>query len=134
MELSQINFLAVLVAAVSFFIIGGLWYSPLLFAGAWMKENKLSEDTIREFNRGRIFGLSFILSLIISLNLAAFLGPESGILWGITAGALAGIGWVAASLGIIYLFEGKSLKLFFINAGYLVISFIVAGAILGTWH
>lgn len=134
MELSQINFLAVLVAAVSFFIIGGLWYSPLLFAGAWMKENKLSEDTIRQFNRGRIFGLSFILSLIISLNLAAFLGPESGILWGITAGALAGIGWVAASLGIIYLFEGKSLKLFLINAGYLVISFIVAGAILGTWH
>jgi hypothetical protein len=51
-----------------------------------------------------------------------------------TAGALAGIGWVATSLGILYLFESRSLKLFLINAGYLAIAFIVAGGIIGAWQ
>jgi uncharacterized protein YneF (UPF0154 family) len=134
MDLTQINYLAVLVAALSAFIIGGLWYSPLLFANVWMREARISEETIKQANMVKIFGLSFILSLIISFNLAAFLGPDSDLIWGITAGALAGVGWVATSLGIIYLFERKSLKLFLINAGYLAISFIISGAIIGAWH
>lgn len=134
MDLTQINYLAVLVAAVSCFIIGGLWYSPLLFANIWMREAHITEESVKQANMTKIFGLSFILTLIISFNLAAFLGPDSDLFWGMTAGALAGIGWVAASIGIIYLFERKSLKLFLINAGYLVISFIVAGGIIGAWH
>jgi Protein of unknown function (DUF1761) len=81
-----------------------------------------------------LFGLSFLLTLIISFNLAAFLGSEAGLIWGMTAGALAGIGWVATSLGILYLFESRSLKLFLINAGYLAIAFIVAGGIIGAWQ
>jgi len=134
MDLTQINYLAVLVAAVSCFIIGGLWYSPVMFANLWMKEANITEESIKQANMSKIFGLSFILTLIISFNLAAFLGPDAGLVWGITAGALAGIGWVAASFGIIYLFERKSLKLFLINAGYLAVAFIVAGGIIGAWQ
>jgi hypothetical protein len=134
MDLNEINYLAVLVAAVSSFVIGGLWYSPLLFANVWMREAGITEESIKKANMVKIFGLSFILSLIISFNLAAFLGPDSDLVWGITAGALAGIGWVATSFGIIYLFERKSLRLFLINAGYLAVSFIISGAILGAWH
>jgi len=134
MDLTQINYLAVLVAAVSCFIIGGLWYSPVMFAKLWMKEANITEESIKQTNMSKIFGLSFILTLIISFNLAAFLGPDAGLVWGITAGALAGIGWVAASFGIIYLFERKSLKLFLINAGYLAVAFIVAGGIIGAWQ
>jgi len=134
MDVSQINFLAVLVAAVSSFLIGGLWYSPMLFANVWMKEANITEESVKQANMVKIFGISFILSLIICFNLAAFLGPDSDLIWGITAGALAGIGWVAASFGIVYLFERKSMKLFLINAGYLAVSFIVAGAIIGAWH
>jgi hypothetical protein len=134
MELTQINYAAVVVAALSSFVIGGIWYSPLLFSKLWMKEAHVEEETARNSNKVKIFGISFILTLIISFNLAAFLGPDAGLVWGITAGALAGIGWVAASLGIIYLFEMKSLKLFLINAGYLAIMFIVAGGIIGAWQ
>jgi hypothetical protein len=134
MDLSKINFLAVLVAAASFFIIGGLWYSPLLFVRAWMKEAKLSEETLKQANMGKVFGLAFLLSFIISFNLAAFLGPNAGFIWGITAGALAGIGWVAASVGILYLFERSSFRLFLINAGYFTIAFMVAGGIIGAWQ
>ena len=82
----------------------------------------------------KIFGLSFLLTLIITFNLAAFLGPDAGFVWGMTAGALAGIGWVAASLGIFIYLKEDRLKLFLINAGYLAVTFIVAGGIIGAWQ
>jgi hypothetical protein len=70
----------------------------------------------------------------LAVIVAAFLGTNAGFVWGMTAGALAGIGWVSASLGIIYLFEGKSLKLFLINAGYQAVTYIIAGGIIGLWQ
>jgi hypothetical protein len=124
MDLSQINFLAVAVAAIASFVIGGLWYSNLMFAKIWMKESGMV----------KVFGISFLLSLIICFNLAAFLGPQSDLKWGLTAGGLAGIGWVAASFGINYLFEQRSMKLFLINAGYNAVTYIIAGGIIGAWH
>lgn len=134
MDLTQINYAAVLVAALSSFVIGFLWYAPFTFGNIWMKEAGLSDEKIKQANMIKIFGLSFILSLIISFNLAAFLGPDPGLTWGMTAGALAGIGWVAAALGILYLFERRSLKLFLIDAGYQAVTFIVAGGIIGLWQ
>lgn len=133
MELSSLNYFAIFVAALSTFLIGGLWYSPVLFSNAWMKENGFTEEDLKGANMALIFGSSFVLELIIAFNLAAFLGESSDIVWGITAGALAGIGWVAASMGITYLFERKSMKLFLINAGFHMLAFIVMGAILGVW-
>ena len=134
MDLTQINYVAVLVAALSLFVIGGLWYSPLLFTRIWMKEANLSDEDLKQANMGKVFGLAFVLSLVISFNLAAFLGPDAGFIWGVTAGALAGIGWVAASIGILYLFERRSFTLFLINAGYFILSFMVAGGIIGAWQ
>ncbi len=134
MDLSQINYLAVLVAALSSFVIGFLWYAPFSFANIWMKEAGLSEEKIKEASMVKTFGLSFLLALIICFNLAAFLGPDAGLAWGITAGALAGIGWAATSLGMFYLFEGRSFKLFLINAGYLAVTYAVAGGIIGVWQ
>lgn len=134
MDMSQINILAVIVAALSSFLIGGLWYSPIMFANVWMKEVGLSEEDTKNANMGRLFGGSFILSLIISFNLAAFIGSEADFTFGLFAGAAAGIGWVAMSLGIVYLFEQRSMKLFLINAGYQAITYTVMGGILGLWH
>jgi hypothetical protein len=134
MDIAQINYLAVLVAALSGFVIGFLWYSPFLFGNIWMKEAGLTEEKLKQTNLAKTFGLSFLLSLIVSFNLAAFLGTESDLTWGLIAGGLAGIGWVAASLGILYLFERRSLALFLINAGYQAVTYIVAGGIIGAWH
>ena len=133
MELSSLNYFAIFVAALSAFLIGGLWYSPVLFANAWMKGNGFSEEDLKGANMAMIFGSSFVLEFIIAFNLAAFLGDSPDFIWGITAGALAGVGWVAASIGVTYLFERKPMKLFLINAGYHVVAFIVMGAILGVW-
>jgi Protein of unknown function (DUF1761) len=133
MGISHVNFLAVVVAALTSFLIGGLWYSRLLFGTAWMKESGMNEERIKQGNRSAIFGTTFILALIIALNLAVFLQGPPNLAWGMTAGALAGIGWVAAAMGITYLFEQKSGKLFLINAGYHVVTFTIMGAILGAW-
>jgi hypothetical protein len=134
MDLNHINYVAVLVAALSSFVVGYLWYSPLLFGNIWLKEARIDKTKTNQSNMLLTFGLTFILALIISFNLAAFLGKDAGLTWGITAGGLAGVGWVAASLGIIYLFEGKSLKLFLINAGYQAVTYMVAGGIIGIWQ
>lgn len=133
MDMSQINYLAVVVAALSSFVIGGIWYSPILFAKSWMVENGFTEESLKGANQGMIFGGSFILALIMAFNLAAFLQGPPDLAWGVTAGALAGIGWVACSLGVTYLFERKSMKLFLINAGYHAITFMIMGGILGIW-
>lgn len=126
------NYLAVAVAALSSFLIGGIWYSPILFARAWMREAGLSEEALRR-GVGKTFAAAFVLSLIVALNLAFFLGPDPSIAWGATAGALAGVGWVAATLATIFLFERRSLALIVIDGGYAAVSYTAMGAILGAW-
>ena len=128
-----LNFWAILVAALSTFLIGGLWYSPALFGKAWMKENGFTEEGMKNSNMVKIFGLAFLLGLIAAVNLAMFMGEESrpsmGALWGF----LAGIGWVATFVGMHYLFERKSFRLFLINAGYSIVALTVMGVIIAWW-
>ena len=133
MELSSINYLAVVVAALASFLIGGLWFSPGLFGKAWMEENGLSEDDVKG-NMGLIYGLTFVLYLIIAFLLDGFLGSDATLMSGLAHGAIVGIGWVSTSTGVTYLFERKSTRLFLINAGYHTVGFIVLGAILGLWN
>jgi hypothetical protein len=127
------NFAAILVAALMSFAIGGLWYSPLLFARAWMKEAGLTEQQTKEAPMGRIFGLAAVASLVMAFNLAAFIGPKASLGFGLFAGAAAAVGWVAMSLGVIYLFEQRSLKLWLINSGYQVIAYTLMGGLIGVW-
>jgi Protein of unknown function (DUF1761) len=131
----HLNWLAVLAAAVSTFVIGGLWYSPVLFGRGWMSVNNLNEADLAKSNMAKIFGLSFFFALIMAANLAAFLAePKTTAAWGATAGFLAGFGWVALGIATIALFERRSWKYALINGGYMTVSFVIMGLILGAWH
>ena len=135
MDFSQINYLAVLVAALSTFILGGLWYSPMLFGKAWMHANNFTEADLQTFSKARMFGWSFVFALVMALNLAMFLAdPKTDVVWGMTAGVLAGLGWVAMAVAIIGLFENRSWKHILINGGYVTVAFTLMGAILGAWR
>lgn len=134
MDLSKLNYLAIFAAALSSFLIGGLWYSAALFGKVWMRENGFTEDDMKKGNMVKIFGITFFLSLIIAVNLALFLGEKPDLSFGIFAGFMAGFGWVAMSFGVIYLFERKSFKLWLINSGYHIITYTIMGAILGAWN
>lgn len=130
----QLNYWAVLVAALSTFLIGGIWYSPAVFGKVWMRENGFTEESMKNANMMKIFGLAFFLGLIASINLAMFLGPETDAMMGALYGFLAGFGWVATFVGTHYLFERKSFKLFLINAGYSIVALTVMGVIIGAWR
>ncbi|MCU1518225.1 MAG: hypothetical protein JWQ75_2946 [Pseudarthrobacter sp.] len=127
MEL-DINWLAVLLAAVATFVVGGLWYS-VLFAKVWQREAGVTDQQLKS-GTVRVFVGSFLLALVMAVVLAAFIG-DGGALFGTLAGLAAGVAWVAAALGINYLFERRSLTLFAINASYNVVTFTAMGAIIG---
>jgi len=126
----ELNYLAILLAALSTFLLGGLWYSPAAFGKAWMKENGFTEEDLKKGSMLKIFGLAFVLALISAINLAMFLGPEKEVSMGAAYGFAAGFGWVATFVGTHYLFERKSFKLFLINAGYSVVALTIMGVII----
>lgn len=130
----NLNWLAIIVAAISAFALGGLWYSPLMFLKRWMKETGLTEESGRNSNMLKVFGLAFVLSLIASFFLAMFIGQGAGAGFGALAGFMAGLGWVFTYMGIICLFESKTLAYFLINACYSVVSLTVMGFIIGIWQ
>jgi hypothetical protein len=130
----EVNYLAVIAAAVATFMLGGLWYSPALFGKVWQREAGVTEEQMKNANMAKVFGLAFVLSLIAAWVFALFLGPRPPMALGLGAGFSAGLCWVAASFGINYLFERKSFKLWLINGGYHTLQFTIVGLILALWH
>lgn len=135
MENMVINHWAVISSAVFNMILGASWYSPALFYEAWKKENGLRDETLKNANPVKMHGISFILALIMSYNMAFFLGDKgTNWEWGLTAGFLTGFGWAAAIFTIIALFEQKSWKYILINAFYIILYFSGIGFIIGAWR
>lgn len=132
--MNGINLWAVFAAALSAFVLGGAWYSPLLLGKAWQRASGLSDEQLKSGHPALVFGGSFVLSLIAAFVFAMFLGPRPAIGLALGAGAAAGLCWVAASFGINYLFERKTLALFLINGGYHTLQFTLYGLVLGLWH
>lgn len=130
--MSSINVWAVLAAAVSAFVLGGLWYGPL-FKHIWCREAGVDPDKPNG-HPARVFGGAFVLSLIAAAVFAMFLGPEPAPGFALGAGVAAGLCWVASSFGINYLFAGRSLTLWLIDGGYHTLQFALYGLILGLWH
>lgn len=130
-SINNLNWLAIVLATLSTFFIGSFWYSPLLFSKAWMAENGFTDADLESRNMVLIFCLALVLSFVMALNLALFIGPDATAVGGAAAGAAAGVGWVAAALGMVALFERKTLRYVLINAGYLAVTFTVMGGILG---
>ena len=136
MDFTHINTLATVVAALSSFIVGGLWYSKVLFQTAWMADNNFTKEQMQAKGGGtaKIFAFTGLFSLISAGNLAMFLSPvTTTVAWGAEAGFLAGL-WTFCAIATMSLFEQKSWRLIFINGGYSVVSLIIMGAIIGAWR
>ena len=124
-----LNPIAILLAALSTFVIGGLWYS-LLFAKPWQRAAGVTDEQLKR-GAARIFVGSALLALVMAASLAAFIG-SAGLAFGLFAGLASGLTFVAAAFGVNYLFERRSLRLFAINASYNVVAFTIMGLIIGT--
>jgi len=129
----DVNLLAVGAAALSSFLIGGLWYSPMLFGTRWQRD---AGDTRKpgEGHPAKVFGLSFLFALIAALAYALIVPPPSTVASAGIQGLLVGAGVVGTSFGINYQFANRSTVMWLIDAGYHTVQFGIYGLILGLWR
>jgi hypothetical protein len=130
-----LNHWAIVTSSVLFLVLGGLWYSPLMFYKGWIKETGLTDEKIKTGGTAKKFIISYILALVMAYNLAFFLGDsKTDWVWGLTAGFLAGFGWATLSFIVIALFEQRSWKYIFINGGFITLYLSITGLIIGLWR
>ena len=156
------NFYAILVAAASTLVVGAVWYSPMLFANAWMKETGLTEEQLKKGNMLKIFGLTFIFSIMIAMIMQVLTIHQFGAIGmvggdptkalpsynafmadygtvfrtfkhGALHGFITGLFFALPLIAINGLFERKSWKYIFIHAGYWIVSLTIMGAIVCGW-
>ena len=138
-----INYLAVLVGAISNMVIGALWWGPI-FGKFWTKEMGWTKETMDAMKAkggmAKSYALMFVGALVMSFVLAHALVFASQFLEidGVQAGLMAGffnwLGFIApVTLGSV-LWEGKSWKLWVLNNAYSLLSLCVMGVILAMWQ
>ncbi|WP_309714233.1 DUF1761 domain-containing protein [Pseudolysinimonas sp.] len=131
MDFSLISWLGVAVAGVTAMVIGGLWYS-LLFAKPWQRASGVTDEQLTQ-NAPLTYLGSLLLAFVMALVLAPFIAG-GGLLFGTFAGLAVGLGWVATSLGMVYLFERRPFAHWAVNAGYAIVSYTAMGAIIGAFQ
>ena len=108
---TDLNYIGIIVATVVAFVIGGAWYSPILFAKPWMRENSFADED----HQGallRMFVGSFVLLLVASYVLSLIIGPDATVAEGLRVGLSVGVAFVAAAMGVTYLFRGNHRRFF----------------------
>ncbi len=133
MDPSTMNWLAVFVASILGFVIGGLWYGPL-FGKAWMKAAGMTEEMIKEGNMAKTYGLTWVFTLIIAVIFGFFFNdPSVDAAMGALYGFFTGFGFMMMAVAVNAMFEQKSAKYFLINGGYWVVIAVAMGAFIGGW-
>ena len=157
----EINFVALLLAAIVTLVVGFIWYSPKVFGTIWMKETGMTEEKAQKGNMVKIFGLTLVFSLLIAFFVPSLVIHQIGVLQsaggnntdeaylafmqvhghaflsakhGALHGFICGLLFVLPIIAINSLFEQKSWKYILITAGYWIVSLSLMGAIICAWH
>ena len=131
MDLFAVNWLGVVLAALAGFVVGGIWYGPVM-GKKWMGAVGLTEGQIKEGNMGLIYGGAFAFSLLASWTLAhtyASYAYDISILGKVMLAVGVAAGFVIPALGTNYLFSQKGKALFFIDAGYWLLFYTAMGLV-----
>ena len=133
-----VNYLAVVVAAAAAFAIGGLWYSPLLFAKQWVSAHGYTEEDVKQMQKGaaRAYAVSILCHLLIALAIAVLVGylHLARCVQGLKLGLLIWAGF-ALPLGLMAnAFSDKRITAFGIDAGYQLVYLLVMGSIITVWQ
>jgi len=142
--LKLLNYPVVCGVALAGFLLGWLWYSPLLFVRPWIKEMKFAEADLKmKPSKGVMMMVCALLMNVVSTAVIAVLitehqmlvegHPSLGALGGAKVGLFVGAGLVAIRHATNHMFQMKSFKLFLIVAGYDVALCTLQGALLGQW-
>ena len=135
-----INPWAVLVSAIAAMVIGFLWYSPILFANPWMRlmgfdPNDKAKIAEMQKGAGKSYGLAFVASIASAVVLAKIIDLTSvnTILYGMKIGFAVWLGFVTTVQLTGALFGKQPIKLYLINTGHQLVTFLAMGAILAKW-
>ena len=135
MERPKLNYLAILVSAVIWWIIGALWYSPVLFGNAWMQITGMTAEMAAGMSPLLIYAMPLIAYLIACYVLAHAVVYAKATSAG--TGALVGfwnwLGFVGAIMFVTVGFQNKPFTLWLIDAGYDLVGLLIAGIILAIW-
>jgi len=128
-----INIWAVLVITIIYFILGALWYSPLLFGKIWADAMNFNIDELEP--KPKMFIGAAISAFITTFFLAILLDliGNYNIITGLLVGLIIGIGFVL-TIGLYdVLYEDKNVKAYIIDALYHISAILIAGIILSLW-
>ena len=133
-----INYLAVLAAAVVIFMLGGLWYSPALFAKKWVA---LQGKTMEEMKASggataSMYVQVFLCGLITAWVMAIVIGflPSFSVVRGLKLAVICWLGFAAVTSYGTALFSSKPKELWLIDTSYNLVAFLAAAAIIGVWR
>ena len=156
----ELNFLAIVVAAIVPLIVGAIWYNPKVLGTAWMKASGMTEEKMKGANMGVIFGITLVLSVLLAFSVngmvihqvaasqLAFTNPDAESYkafmeefgnmhrnygHGALHGAIGALFFVLPVLGINALFERKGWKYILVNVGFWVVTLAIMGSILCGW-
>jgi hypothetical protein len=131
MNIYDVNWIAVVAAALAGFLVGGIWYGPVM-GKTWMGAVGLTEEELKEGNMGKIYGGAFAFSLVASWTLAHTFATYAVDLdfatKVLTAFGIA-LGFIVPAIGTNYLFSQKSKTLFLIDAGYWLLFYTAMGVV-----
>jgi len=144
MEAFDINWLALIIAALIPLAVGALYYGPL-FGKVWQKEVGISDEELKKGNYIKIFGLSLVFAFLLSFTLWAqvMIGGGPGEAHGADPyltfkhgafhGVLLSFFFLLPIIGTIALYERKSAKYVLLTVGYWAISMGLMGGIINAW-
>lgn len=135
MQAIPINLWALVVAAIAKMAIGSLWYSPVAYGGHWMAAAGVSPAQLKAaMAKAMLADLAGSLLTGFVLMQAVYYSEADSVVLGAEVGFLCWLGFIAGPTLAAVLYEGRPLRLFLINNGFLLLSLIVMGAIIGAWH
>ena len=131
-ELQQLNWLAIIVAALAGYFPGAIWYSPVGFLKSWARELG-GHLNVKPKGAGVKVAIGVIPALVAATAFALVVGPHPGLHQALARAVVVAVGFIATSFGIQYLYEQRSLTFWLINSSYHLLQFLIMGLVLSLW-
>lgn len=132
--LYDVNYVAVLVAAVVAMVIGYVWYGPL-FGKTWGELTGVKPENVKKEDMPKMYLFGYLLAALSALILAKFVSWAGATNWmdGALVGIYAAIGFNFTAAAMNNMYEMRPMSLTWLNVGYYLVNFAVMGAILASW-
>ena len=135
----DVNYVAVLVSGIAAMIIGGLWYSPILFGNIWTKLSGFTKKDIAKAKKqggmGASYFVTFIGTLVTAFVLSVFVNAANAntATAGAFIGFLAWLGFNATEKLSMVLWECRPFSLYVLNTAHGLVTLVVMGSILAVY-